>query len=79
MKSFKVTISSITEAKNFCNAASKFEKDIDLVSGRYVVDAKSLLGILSLDLSKEITCEMCTDSDADVAAFKKAIAEESQV
>lgn len=54
MKSFKVMLSSIVDVKNFVNITSMFEFDIDLVSGRYVVDAKSLMGIFSLDLSKPI-------------------------
>lgn len=74
MKSFKVKLDSITKAKNFCYVASKFDNDIDLVSGRYAVDAKSILGIFSLDLSKELVCEMATDLDSDVEAFQKELA-----
>ncbi len=54
MKSFKVMLSSIVDVKNFVNIANEFDFDIDLVSGRYVVDAKSLMGIFSLELSKPI-------------------------
>lgn len=54
MKSFKVMLSSIVDVKNFVNITNMFEFDIDLVSGRYVVDGKSLMGIFSLDLSKPI-------------------------
>jgi len=55
MVSFKIMLHSITDVKDFVNAASKSIYDIDLVSGRYVVDAKSIMGIFSLDLTKPIT------------------------
>ncbi|MCT4543616.1 MAG: HPr family phosphocarrier protein [Vallitalea sp.] len=54
MKTIKVTLNSIDKVKNFVNAISKFDSDFDLVSGRYVIDAKSIMGIFSLDLSKPI-------------------------
>lgn len=54
MKSFKVMLSSIVDVKNFVNFVNGFDFDVDLVSGRYVVDAKSLMGIFSLDLSKPV-------------------------
>ncbi len=54
MKSFKVMLSSIVDVKNFVNLVNEFDFDVDLVSGRYVVDAKSLMGIFSLELSKPI-------------------------
>ena len=65
MDNFKVMLSSIDEVKEFVRIANLFEQDIDLVSGRYVVDAKSIMGIFSLDLSKPILVEVHSDhSDA---------------
>lgn len=55
MKSYKVMLSSIVDVKNFVNIVNRFDFDVDLVSGRYVVDAKSIMGIFSLELSKPIT------------------------
>lgn len=52
-----IKLNSVDKVKSFVNRVSKFDEDIDLVSGRYVVDAKSLLGIFSLDLSKPIELE----------------------
>ena len=57
MKSFNVLLSSINDVKDFVNIVSKYDADIDLTSGRYVVDAKSIMGIFSLDLSKPIKLE----------------------
>lgn len=52
-----IKLNSVDKVKSFVNKVSKFDEEIDLVSGRYVVDAKSLLGIFSLDLSKPIELE----------------------
>ena len=52
MKSVKISLNSIDKVKAFVNEVTKFESDFDLVSGRYVIDAKSIMGIFSLDLSK---------------------------
>ncbi|MEG0962795.1 MAG: HPr family phosphocarrier protein, partial [Lachnospiraceae bacterium] len=51
--------------KSFVNAITKFEFDFDLISGRYVIDAKSIMGIFSLDLSKPIDLAIHADSNAD--------------
>ena len=48
------------------NDLSKFDVDFDLVSGRYVIDAKSIMGIFSLDLSKPIDLNIHAESNVDV-------------
>ena len=58
MKTLEVMLSSINDVKDFVNAVTKYPFDIDLTSGRYVVDAKSIMGIFSLDLSKPIKVEI---------------------
>ena len=61
------------QSKSFANDISKFDYDFDLVSGRYVVDAKSIMGIFSLDLSKPIDLNIHTEEGADeVLEFLKA-------
>ena len=50
MKTVDIKLSSIQDVRNFVNIVSKYEMDIDLMSGRYIVDAKSIMGIFSLDL-----------------------------
>ena len=64
MKSLNVSLASINDVKNFVNIVAKYDFDIDLVSDRYVVDAKSIMGIFSLDLTKPIGVNLHTD-DAD--------------
>ena len=54
MKTVQISLNSIDKVKSFVNAITQFEYDFDLISGRYVIDAKSIMGIFSLDLSKPI-------------------------
>lgn len=65
MKSFNINLKSITDVKDFVNIVNKYDFDIDLTSGRYVVDAKSIMGIFSLDLSKPIKVDVHADSCED--------------
>ncbi len=61
MKTVKISLNSIDKVKTFVNEISKFDCDFDLVSGRYVIDAKSIMGIFSLDLSKSIDLNIHAD------------------
>ena len=61
MKTAKISLNSIDKVKAFVNEISKFDCDFDLVSGRYVIDAKSIMGIFSLDLSKPIDLNIHAD------------------
>ena len=61
MKTVEISLNSIAKVKSFVNDISKFDFDFDLVSGRYVIDAKSIMGIFSLDLSKPITLNIHVD------------------
>ncbi len=74
MKTFNLILSSINDVKDFVNAVSKYDFDVDLTSGRYVVDAKSIMGIFSLDLSKPIKVEVhsddCDQFLSDVERFR---------
>lgn len=61
MKTFNIMLHSITDVKNFVNIVNRYDFDIDLSSGRYIVDAKSIMGIFSLDLSKPIRVQIHSD------------------
>lgn len=66
MKTFRVQLSSISDVKEFVNCACQQPFDIDVVSGRYIIDAKSIMGIFSIDLSKPINVEVHgTDEDGE--------------
>ena len=65
MKTVKISLNSIDKVKSFVNDLTKFDTDFDLVSGRYVIDAKSIMGIFSLDLSKPIDLNIHADAGID--------------
>jgi phosphocarrier protein HPr len=65
MISFNIMLRSINDVKDFVNTVNKYDFDVDLTSGRYVVDAKSIMGIFSLDLSKPIKVEIQDDNSTN--------------
>ena len=65
MKTVQISLNSIGKVKSFVNAISQFDFDFDLISGRYVIDAKSIMGIFSLDLSKPIDLNIHAEDDID--------------
>lgn len=73
MKSVNIRLSLAENVKAFVNAVNRYDFDMDLRAGRHVVDAKSILGIFSLDLSKPVTLEIHSDDCAplleDIKAF----------
>lgn len=71
MKTVQISLNSIDKVKSFVNEISKFDNDFDLVSGRYVIDAKSIMGIFSLDLSKPINLNI--HADENMNAIMEAI------
>ncbi len=73
----QISLNSIDKVKSFVNDISGFNAEFDLVSGRYVIDAKSIMGIFSLDISKPIELIVHTDADDEdiMAALKPYLAE----
>ena len=65
MKAVKISLNSIDKVKSFVNDLTKFDADFDLISGRYVIDAKSIMGIFSLDLSKTIDLNIHAEDNID--------------
>ena len=65
MKTVKISLNSIDKVKSLVNDITQFDYDFDLVSGRYVIDAKSIMGIFSLDLSKPIDLNIHADDNVD--------------
>ena len=65
MKTIKISLNSIDKVKAFVNDLAKFDCDFDLQSGRDVIDAKSIMGIFSLDLSKPIDLKIHTEQDEE--------------
>ena len=73
--SFDVKLNNMDDVKDFINEICKHPFDAELRSGKYNVDAKSIMGVFSLDLSHPVELTISNASDKDVAAFKDAISE----
>ena len=63
MREVKIFLGTIERVKDFVNAVTRLDCDMDIVSGRYVIDAKSIMGIFSLDLSKPIDLAIHTEDN----------------
>lgn len=63
MREVKISLDNIEKVKKFVSLAIEFDSDIDLVSGRYVIDGKSILGIFSIDLSKPLFLQIHADQE----------------
>lgn len=66
MKSVKISLQMAQNVKEFVKIVQDYPYEIDLKSDKYVVDAKSILGIFSLDLSKPLVVEIYSDDCADL-------------
>ena len=75
MKSFPLRLTQAEEVKSFVNTVNRYPYEMDLRAGRHVVDAKSILGIFSLDLSKPITLDVYSDDCGDLEAYIKQFTE----
>jgi phosphotransferase system HPr-like phosphotransfer protein len=60
-----ISLDSIDKVKSFCSEIAKFDAEFDLVSGRYVIDAKSIMGIFSLDIGKPIELNIHAENGID--------------
>lgn len=77
MVSRKVFLNTVEEVKAFVDIITPYPYEIDLISGRFLVDAKSMLGIFSLDMSKPVRMDIHTDScDALLEQLKPYLVEE---
>lgn len=58
MKSFTIILNTVNKVKDFCDTINQFDGEFDLILDDYVIDAKSIMSILSLDLSKPMKFEV---------------------
>jgi phosphotransferase system HPr-like phosphotransfer protein len=70
-----IQLPSVNAVKTFVNAAMLAPCDIDLIHGKYAVDGKSIMGVLSLDLSSTLEMNVDTDKEAEVVDFLNMIKE----
>lgn len=66
MKTAMIRLSLVENVNKFVNVVSRYPYEMDLRAGRHVVDAKSILGIFSLDLSRPIALEIYNDDCQDL-------------
>ncbi len=71
MKTITVNLEMSSAVKKFVNITQKYDYEITIRSGRYIADAKSILGLFSLDTSKPLTVEIYSDDCADLLAELK--------
>ena len=72
METVTISLTQVNQVQQFVNVVSKVPYDVDMVSGRYTINAKSLLGIYSLDLNRPLQVVMYSD---DCEELKKELAE----
>ena len=70
MRSVYVSFSCVNDVKRFIEAISPLEGDFDLIDGMYIIDAKSLMGILAMDLSKPIELRINKDNESAMKAIE---------
>lgn len=68
-----VTLNDFIKIKNFSSEVGKFESDIDLVKGRYIIDAKSTIGIFTLDLSSPVDVIIHSDNEDEIKRFNEVM------
>lgn len=72
MREFQIRLSTMADVKTFVEEASAMDADVDVISGRYTVDAKSILGVCSLDLQQPLTIRAYGDGAA-AERFEEAV------
>ena len=68
-KEMYIKINSIDKVKSFVRDAESFSCDIDVVSGRYTINAKSIMGIFSIDLTKELKIIIQSEDREEILRF----------
>ena len=74
-KRITVNLNDIKKVGKFVNEMSTFESDIDIISRHYICDAKSIMGVLSFDLSKPVEVEIISDNIDEIIRFNEVLKE----
>lgn len=72
-KSYTILLDTIDRVKDFANTIGRFDAEIDLSDGRHVVDAKSIMGVFSLNLKISLNLTICSCSDDEKESLEKAL------
>ena len=73
MNMIKVQFRGLDSVKNFVNILSKFDNDFDIVDKRYVIDAKSIMGLFSLDLTHPLDFKIYSEDEAVVKSVIESL------
>ena len=73
MKSYTIKLSAVAEVQKFVSSISRFDNDFDLIQGKYVVDAKSILGVFSLGLQNPLELQVYAPTEEVEQAIKPFI------
>lgn len=75
LKEIRIYINSIEQVLKFSRIVVKYEEDIDMISGRFKIDAKSIMGIFALDLSKPVQVSIISDNQTVLNKFEEDMEE----
>lgn len=70
---FKISLCTIERVKEFCNITTRIEPDMEIIAGRYIIDAKSIMGIFSIDLSKNLTLRIRSTDENECKEIKEKL------
>lgn len=73
MRTVEIRLPTVQQVQRFVNTLTALSGDFELISGQYVLDARSLMGIFGFDLSKPLTLKIYQDSAETLAALKPYI------
>ncbi len=70
-----LNLKTLEKVKKFTNVVNKFNSDVDIIRDRYVIDAKSIIGIFTIDLTKPVTVRIVSDDKAEITRFNEQMEE----
>lgn len=73
MQMIKVQFRGLESVKNFVNILSRFKNEFDIVDQRYVIDAKSIMGLFSLDLTRPLDLKIYSENEDDIKQIVSAL------
>lgn len=73
MNEFYIKVDSVDKVKDFVKVTSKIMPDMDLIVGRYIIDAKSIMGIFSVDLTRKIRLKIHSDNEKECTEIRKKL------
>lgn len=73
MNEFYIKVDSVDKVKDFVKATNKIVPDMDLIVGRYIIDAKSIMGIFSVDLTRKICLKIHSDNEKECTEIRKKL------